>query len=206
MKLFGSWLSPYAARVLIAARYKRIDLDVVAPAGLRGPELLAISPIGRIPVLEDRPVVLPESQVIVEYLEERFPQPTLLPGDAAHRANQRLLVRLMDTYSAPSFGPFIAGGQPAIDEAIARIDTALGYVDHFRLDGGFASGDTFSVADCAMIPFFHIFEVLQDGFGTFDLVRKHPRLEDWWSGIRTSEIGSFARGNIDQAIARMQAQ
>lgn len=206
MRLIGTWLSPYAARVLIAARFKGIDLPVVEPAGQRSPELLALSPIGKIPVLEDGAVVLPESQLIVEYLEELFPKPTLFPGNAAGRANVRLLAKLMDAYSAPSFGPFLAGDQPAIAEAIGRIDSSLEYVDHFRIDGPFASGDAFSAADCALIPFFHIFERLQDGFGIFDLVRKRPRLEAWWSRTCASDIGAFARGNIDQAIARMQGQ
>jgi glutathione S-transferase len=149
--------------------------------------------------------VLPESDVIVAYLEERFPNPTLYPGDTAGRANVRLLSRLMDNYSAPSFGPFLAGDPAAIAIATERIDQALGYVDHFRIDGEFASGNAFSAADCAWIPFFHVMDRLQDGFQIFDLVRKRPRLEAWWLRTRQSEIGKFAGATIDQAIAeRMQ--
>jgi glutathione S-transferase len=204
MKLIGSTLSPYAMRVILAARLKGIDLPVAAPeGGLRGPAHLALSPIGKIPVLVDGTTVLPESDVILGYLEDRFPSPSLFPGDAAGRANVRLMSRLMDNYSAPSFGPFLSGDAAAIATATERIDTALGYVDHFRIEGAFASGDAFSAADCAWIPFFHLFERLQDGFQTFDLVRKRPKLEAWWSRTRSSEIGGFARTTIDEAIARM---
>lgn len=203
MKLVGSTLSPYAMRVVLAARFKGIDLPVVEPeGGPRSAAHLALSPIGKIPVLVDGEVVLPESEVILEYLEDRFPTPTLFPGDAAGRANVRLMARLMDAYSAPSFGPFLAGDPEAIRVATERIETALGYIDHFRTGGAFASGEAFSAADCAWIPFFHVMERLQDGFGTFDLVRKHPNLEAWWSRTRSSDVGEFARRTIDEAIAR----
>jgi len=205
MKLIGTALSPYASRVMIAARFKGIDLPMEAPEeGPRSPALLALSPIGKIPVLVDGPLVLPESDVIVAYLEERFPNPTLYPGDAPDRAKIRLVVRLMDTYSAPSFGPFVENSDPAaIANALERIDQALGFVDHFRAGGRFASGPAFSAADCALIPLFHLLELLQGGFGTFDLVRKRPDLEAWWGHSRESEIGTFARAAIDEAIAKM---
>src|SRR6185436_17627775 len=97
MKLLGSTLSPYALRVLIAARAKGIDLPIEEPVGgTRTPAFLALSPIGKVPVLVDGALVLPESNVILAYLEDRFPTPALLPGDAAQRANVRLLVSLID--------------------------------------------------------------------------------------------------------------
>lgn len=202
MKLIGSWLSPYASRVLIAAKFKGIDLPVEEPeGGSRSAAALGVNPVGKIPVLVDGPLVLPESGVILEFLEDRYPEPTLFPGDAAQRANVRLLARLNDIYSTPSFGAFLTGDAEAIAVANERIDNALGYIDHFRADGEFASGSAFSAADCTLIPFFHLFERLQDGFGTFDLVRKRARLEAWWSRARVSDLGLCARRAIDQAIA-----
>jgi glutathione S-transferase len=206
MKLIGSALSPYAVRVMIAARFKAIELPVQAPiGGTRSAGHLAINPIGKVPVLIDGDLVLPESDLIVAYLEDCVPQPTLFPGDAAQRSNVRLISRLMDNYGAPSFGPFLANDQAAIAIALERIEHALGYIDHFRREGEYASGDTFSAADCALIPFFHAFSGLQDGFKTFDLVRKRPRLEAWWARARVSELGVFATSAIDRALAEFLA-
>jgi glutathione S-transferase len=207
MKLIGSALSVYATRVMLAARFKGIDLPVEPPeAGPGRTALLALNPIGKVPVLVDGALVLPESDVIMNYLEDRVPQPTLLPGDAARRANARLLVRLIDTYSVPSFGPFIANNDAAaVATALERIDTSLRYLDHFRIDGEFACGDAFSVADCALIPFFHAFEGLQSGFGTLDMVQARPQLAAWWSRARTTELGLFARDAIDRALAQFLA-
>jgi glutathione S-transferase len=204
LKLIGGALSPYAVRVMLAARFKGIELAIEPPAtGPRSAEHLARNPIGKVPVLVDGALVLPESDVIVAYLEDRMPLPTLFPGDAAQRSNVRLLCRLIDTYSAPSFGPFIANDQQAIAVAMERIDASLGYIDHFRLDGEFASGDAFSAADCALIPFFNAFEGLQEPFKTYDLVRKRPRLQAWWERARATELGQFARAAIAAAVTEM---
>lgn len=205
LKLLGGALSPFALRVLIAARFKQIDLPAEAPrGGSRTAEHLARNPIGKVPVLIDGTLVLPESDVILNYLEDRFPNPTLFPGDANQRANTRLLVRLLDTYSVPSFQPFIAAAdKAAIATALERIETSLRYIDHFRIDGGFASGDAFSAADCALIPFFDIYERLQDSHQVFDLVRKHPKLVTFWSKARESELGVYARGAMDRAVQEL---
>jgi glutathione S-transferase len=206
MRLIGDALSPYAVRVMLAAQYKGIELAVEpAAGGPRGPEHLARNPIGKVPVLIDGELLLPESDVIVHYLEDRVPTPSLLPGDAAQRARARLLARIIDNYCAPSFGPFMQQDQDAITLALHRIDTALGYIDHFRPDSEFAAGDQFSVADCALIPFFHTFELLQEPFKVFDMVRSRPRLEAWWRRSCNTELCNFACSAIDRAIAAFVA-
>lgn len=201
MKLLASKISPYAMRVMIAARAKGLDLPIEEP-DLHTPQFRAINPIGKIPVLIDGPLVLPESDVILNYLEERFPQPSLLPGSPVDRSNARLLVRLIDTYSEPSLSVFFQPERAPIDQALARIDTSLSYIDHFRKDGAFASGHSFSVADCALIPFFFAFDQLQGGFGTMDLVNKRPKLAAWWTRARSSELGKFATEEMTKGLVR----
>jgi len=208
MKLLGTPLSPYAARVMIAARAKGMELAVDEADGWPGSATLrAVSPIGKIPVLVDGDIAIPESEIILGYLDDCVPNPPLFPGDARQRANTRLMVRLMDTYSTPSFAPFLPSAEPeARSEALRRIGQALGYIDHFRLDGEFASGEEFSAADCAWIPFFHYFETLQPAFGVLDQVRRYPRLDRWWGRARATPLGEFARGVIDEAVAKMFAK
>lgn len=202
MQLIGDALSPFAVRVMIAARYKGIQLDTSpAAGGPRNAEHLARNPIGKVPVLIDGEVVLPESDVIIGYLEDRVPEPTLFPGDPKRRANARLIARLIDVYSTPSFGPFLQNDAPAIAVAKQRIADSLRYIDHFRIDGEFAAGDAFSVADCALIPFFNAFEGLQNPFGLYDLVQQSPKLDAWWQRARETEIGRYARTAIGEAVS-----
>jgi glutathione S-transferase len=94
VKLVDAPRCPYCARVRIALAEKEIDHDVVqVDLGNRPQWLLELNPPkGRVPVLDG----LPESEVIMELLEELHPEPALLPSDAAARARARLLVHRFD--------------------------------------------------------------------------------------------------------------
>lgn len=160
LKFYQSNLSPYAARVRILAHAKGLRLECMLPpgGGLKSPEFLAINPLGKIPCLSHDGAVLPESEIICEYLEDAFPTPTLRPVDPQVRARVRLLSRMGDLYIAPHlsklFGQFNAKTRDAvtIGEAFAGIDTALGQVAHF-LDGpDYAVGGRLSLADCTLAP------------------------------------------------------
>jgi glutathione S-transferase len=94
LTLYDAERCPYAGRVRITLAEKGIPYETVAiDLDDRPGWLYEKNPAGRVPVLEeDGGFVLPESAVIMEYLEERFPEPSLLPADAAERALARLLV------------------------------------------------------------------------------------------------------------------
>jgi glutathione S-transferase len=94
VKLVDAPRCPYCARVRIVLAEKDVDHEVVeVDLGNRPQWLLDLNPPrGRVPVLDG----LPESEVIMELLEELHPQPALLPGDATERARARLLVHRFD--------------------------------------------------------------------------------------------------------------
>ena len=99
MILWSGLLSPYSAKVRIACNEKNIHYELREVAWSRAtlwgpnpPEFLAVSPRGQVPVLiTDDGQAIPDSTVIIEYLEECFPEPALLPSDAGDRALCRLL-------------------------------------------------------------------------------------------------------------------
>src|SRR5215472_524959 len=97
MQLYHYYRSSASYRVRIALALKGIpwepapvDLRTAANAQ-RAAEFLALNPQGLIPVLTDGALILTQSLAILEYLEERYPQPPLLPGNAAERAQARSL-------------------------------------------------------------------------------------------------------------------
>lgn len=98
MKLIGVPMSPFVRKVAAALAVKGVDYEseVVVP-GMQPPEFIEISPLNKIPVLVDGDLVLPDSSVICEYLEEKFPEPPLLPSDVADRARARFLEEYADT-------------------------------------------------------------------------------------------------------------
>src|SRR6185437_7046307 len=92
MKLYDAARCPYCARVRMALVHKSIDYEPVEiDLGNRPGWLYELNASGKVPVLDDG-FVLAESAVIMEYLEERYPEHPLLPDDPAERAGVRLHV------------------------------------------------------------------------------------------------------------------
>ena len=119
---------PYAARVRIVLAEKRLGYDAVEIDLADKPAwLYEKNPLGKVPVYEEEGgFVLPESWVIMEYLEERYPEPALWPADPAERALGRLWLdrfdeRLGDAYYALRRG----GGPEQLDAGLAELDRAL---------------------------------------------------------------------------------
>src|SRR5690242_1313389 len=105
MLLYEHPLSSYAQKVKIALREKGLDFTAERPAdfgtGHRGGPLGQANPRAEVPVLIDGDVTLFESTVIMEYIEERWPEPPLLPRDPAARAFARMTEDVCDTRPRP---------------------------------------------------------------------------------------------------------
>jgi glutathione S-transferase/RNA polymerase-associated protein len=102
-------LSPYAQKVKIALREKGLRFEVRFPSGIgsgsSAEDFAAISPFGEVPVLEDQGLVLFESTIMLEYLEQAYPKPDLLPDNARLAAKARMIEEVMDTrYEAITWG------------------------------------------------------------------------------------------------------
>src|SRR5437879_5558094 len=103
MKLYNANLSNFASKCRLAIYEKGAPVEIVPiPGGdLKSPEYLKIYPMGKTPSLEVDGQILGESEVINEYLEEKFPQKPLLPKDAESRARVRAISRFHDLYLEP---------------------------------------------------------------------------------------------------------
>ena len=97
MRLFSYFRSSASFRVRIALKLKGLDYDYVPVQLVRGggeqfaPEYRALNPAGLVPALDDDGAILTQSLAIIEYLEEKYPLPALLPADANGRARVRAL-------------------------------------------------------------------------------------------------------------------
>jgi glutathione S-transferase len=109
MLLYEHPLSSYAQKVKIALREKGLDFTVETPqalgSGKADGKFAAASPRNEVPALVDGDVRIFDSTIILEYLEDKFPSPPLLPRDPAARANARMIEELCDTlYEAVNWG------------------------------------------------------------------------------------------------------
>jgi glutathione S-transferase len=149
LTLYDAARCPFAARVRITLAEKRLDYDAVAiDLDDRPAWLYEKNPLGRVPVLEeDGGLCLPESRVIIEYLDERFPEPPLLPDDPAERALARLRIERFDALSGPYYR--LRRG----DEGAGReLDQQLSALDSLLEAQRFLTGREYGLADIAYVP------------------------------------------------------
>jgi glutathione S-transferase len=96
IKLYDFKSSPNSQRVKVVLEEKKLPFEIV-PIDLRKgeqktPEFLKLNPYGKVPVLTDGDTVLYESCIINEYLDEKYPDPPLMPADLGKRAKARILI------------------------------------------------------------------------------------------------------------------
>ena len=90
MNIYGSPLSPFVARVILACHHKGLKYDVVMPeGGLKTPEFLSMNPFGKIPTVKIGRSTLYKSDVIVPYLDEANTKKKLIPGSVAAAGKAR---------------------------------------------------------------------------------------------------------------------
>jgi glutathione S-transferase len=131
VKLYDAPACPFCARVRIALEEKGLDHETVEIDLQDRPAwIYELNATGRVPVLEDEleqgSFVLPESAVIMEYLEERHPEPPLLPADPAARARARLAVFRFDDLLGDDYYAFRRGEANALAERLAALPLDLG--------------------------------------------------------------------------------
>jgi glutathione S-transferase len=121
--LYDAERCPYCARVRIALAEKGVEHEVVAiDLSDRPAWLYEKNPLGKVPVIEEDTFVLPESAVIMEYLEERYPEPALLPADPADRSLARLRVWQFDDLLGDDYYAYRRGDSNRLEERLAALD------------------------------------------------------------------------------------
>jgi glutathione S-transferase len=161
MKLYSLPASPYAARVRAAIYAKKLPVEIVAPPSdwRTSAEYRGLNPQIRIPVLVlDDGTTLPESGIIVEYLEDAFPEISLRPRGAAELARVRLITQVAETYvqqaMRPLFQLFDAPQRDAnaIEAQAGRLTEALRKLDELLPPGEYAVANRLTTADLWLAP------------------------------------------------------
>ena len=168
MKVIGSYVSPYVRKVLVCMELKGLayEVDPITPF-FGNDDFRRLSPLCRIPVLIDEELVLTDSTVIAEYLDDQFPDPPLLPRQPKERARARWLEefadsRLGDLFIWGLFYPKMVhprvwgepGDQERIDKTLATdLPEALDYLEGQLPEHGYLFNDI-GLADIAIASFF----------------------------------------------------
>jgi len=154
MTLFSSPTCFYSHRTRLVLAEKNIRVEIVKVEGTDLPEdLLDLNPYHTVPTLIDRDLVLYDSRVIIEYLDERFPHPPLMPVDPVTRAQFRLALyriekdwySLADQIEAASDAKQASRTRKILEESIVASSEVFGAKKYFL-------SDEFSLVDCSIAP------------------------------------------------------
>jgi glutathione S-transferase len=160
-------LSPYAQKVKIALREKGVDFELSLPGGLgaggTAGDFVRVNPRAEVPVLIDGEAEIFDSTIILEYIEDRWPTPALLPTTPAARAKARMIEEVMDThFEAINWGlgeidwfqrakgelaqTLLANAASQTQSYYAWLEGQLGAAD-------WLNGDRFGWADLSVVPY-----------------------------------------------------
>jgi RNA polymerase-associated protein len=141
---------------------KRINIDIVdVDAQSPADDLLESNPYGTVPTLVDRDLRLYESLIVMEYLDERFPHPPLLPVDPVGRANARLFIHRIDVDWYQRMRAIRMGDAAEAETARKELIESLVAVAPIFAANRFFMSDEFSLVDCCVAPMLWRLPVLE---------------------------------------------
>lgn len=209
MDLYSRNISPFSARARISIMAKGLSVRVIDSPDVRSPDFTALNPLQRVPVLVlDDGTVLAESDTIVEYLEDAYPEIPLRPAAAADRARVRLIARVAELYVFPAVVPIfvaratgdaaqVSGLFDALELQLRHLERAL---DASASTTWHAFGNTLTTADGALAPFLFYVDLLGKTCARTPLAGC-PRLQRFWDGAQSQPVLAAVIGQIAQAMA-----
>lgn len=152
MTLFSDKSDIYSHRVRIVLAEKGINYDTIYVDPASPPEdLMELNPYGEVPTLVDRDLVLYDSEVIMEYLDERFPHPPLMPVDPVSRGRTRMTLRRIHK-DWDKLVDAIESGSGDTGRASKELQESLTVIAPIFDQKPFFMSDEISLMDCAVIP------------------------------------------------------
>lgn len=197
MKLYTGDLSPYSAKVRMQIYAMGItDIPFELPASFFLGKLAEFSPLGRIPVLEVEDGIIPESEVIAEYLDDLYPDRALVGTTPRNRADVRLISRIADIYLMNNI--FMAlphlNRKTRIDAIrdlfMGQVNRGMGALERHIGEGQFAVGDTLTRADCSLVPALWMCENTVPRFDVDNPVLATQKVAAYWQKIQRNEIAA----------------
>jgi glutathione S-transferase len=217
IRLFQTYLSPFPSRVRLVLYAKGIDVEIIEPSGFHedtGPkgDYLDVNPIGRVPALVlDDGRALPESEVICEYLEDVYPEPSLRPSDPFERAQVRLLSRISDIYIVMAMVPLFdivakppqEWDQKVIGRALKEIAEALESLEEFIGNEGYAVGRALTHADGTLAPILLLVDEWLPIFRPAEpLLDRVPKTRAYWQAVQHDPIVARVLDETRAALRR----
>ncbi len=204
--LYGVPVSSYTAKVAVALEAKGIAYERRAPPGgsYRAPDYRALVPVGTVPAIDHDGFILAESDAIIEYLEETWPDPPLLPGDTRQRARIRFLSRLHDLHIEPQLRALFKEVDPKQRDAaraavpLAEFERKMTVLGHYAVAAPFIAGPSLTMADCGWPATLAIADRLLPMFGR--QLALPERLRNWRRALEAHPAAQSVAGAYHVAL------
>ncbi|MDH5736994.1 MAG: glutathione S-transferase N-terminal domain-containing protein, partial [Gammaproteobacteria bacterium] len=155
MVFYSDGADHYSQRVRLVLAEKGVAVEIINVDPAHMPEDLAtLNPYNSLPTLVDRELVLYESQVIMEYLDERFPHPPLLPVYPVARAQSRLFIYRIQKEFCVHVDKLMSGksADSVLDQSRKTLRDSLVALNPVFADKPFFMSDEFTLVDCCLAP------------------------------------------------------
>ena len=212
MKLYSGDLSPYSARVRMQIYAKGIgDITLARPPGFPTAEFAKINPLGRIPALDLGGDIIPESEVIAEYLEEIYPTPSLLGATPRETALVRTVARIGDIYLMNNMFMCLPQARRATrndgirDLLTGQVVRGLKALEHYIGEDGFAVGGRLSLADCALTPALFLVDNIIATFDVENPIASCPKTAAYWAAIQGNEHAARTLVELHRGLEERRA-
>lgn len=213
MKLLNLDNSPYATRVRMQIRHKKLPVDLVSsPIPLRTPEFAAAYPLAKLPVLElDSGENIGESTVIMDYLEDLYPEPALRPDTPLARAHNAMLVRCADNHLAPALFPLFAlllGAADGVDpqDQLALVETELGKLERLLAERPDSAPRSLLTGDICLTTVIWYVDALAAEFDRENILAAYPAVAAWWQWVRDYPSVALALEEMAKGHAAVMQQ
>ena len=153
MVLYSGTTCPFSHRCRFVLFEKGMDFEIRDVDLYNKPEDISVmNPYGQVPILVERDLILYESNIINEYIDERFPHPQLMPADPVMRARARQLLHTLENELFSHIDALEKGQKAAADKARAQVRDQLVQLAPMFTKQKFMLGDEFSMLDVAIAP------------------------------------------------------
>ncbi len=153
MTLYSGDLDIYSHQVRIVLAEKGVNVDIVnVDENHPSEDLLELNPYNSLPTLVDRELVLYEARVVMEYLDERFPHPPLLPVYPVARAKSRLMIYRIDRDWYSLYKNILSGNVKVAKTARTELKNGLISLAPVFADSPYFLSEEFTLVDCCIAP------------------------------------------------------
>ena len=219
-KLYSWDISPYAARVRMQIYAKGLtDIATEQTPFYLTQKFYEDRPLSRIPSLEIDGDAIPESAVIAEYLEEAYPEPSLLGSTPRENAHVRTLARIGDIYLINNTfmlavqtrvlaaqTPVTTGNEGIVALLGGQLASNTKALDRMIGCDGFACLGRVTLADCALAPALFFLENVLPGTGVADPIAANANVAAYWAAIQEQEAAARTLAELRRGVEERQEQ